>query len=45
MADDISGFDAFIISNVPLGGGLSSSASVEVVTCTFLEALTGKSLL
>ncbi|XP_021943533.1 galactokinase [Folsomia candida] len=45
FSHDISGFDAFIISNVPLGGGLSSSASVEVVTCTFLEALTGKSLL
>jgi len=38
------GFDAFITSNVPLGGGLSSSASLEVATCTFLEAMTGTTL-
>ena len=36
------GFNAIIISNVPLGGGLSSSASLEVATYTFLEALFGK---
>ncbi|XP_052133029.1 galactokinase-like [Frankliniella occidentalis] len=36
------GFDAVVISSVPLGGGLSSSASLEVATFTFLEALTGR---
>ena len=35
------GFDAAIISTVPLGGGLSSSASLEVATATMLEALYG----
>lgn len=35
-------FDAMIASSVPLGGGLSSSASLEVATYTFLEQLTGK---
>lgn len=38
----VEGFNAIIISNVPLGGGLSSSASLEVATYTFLEALFGK---
>lgn len=37
----IPGFNAVIISSVPLGGGLSSSASLEVAVYTFLEALTG----
>ena len=36
------GFDAVVVSSVPLGGGLSSSASLEVATYTFLEALTGR---
>lgn len=36
-------FNAVIISNVPTGGGLSSSAALEVATLKFLEALTGKS--
>lgn len=36
------GFNAIIVSNVPLGGGLSSSASLEVATYTFLEAIFGK---
>lgn len=40
----VSGFDAAIVTTVPLGGGLSSSASLEVATCTFLECLTGKEL-
>ncbi|XP_074648613.1 galactokinase-like [Tubulanus polymorphus] len=34
-------FDAVIHSSVPLGGGVSSSASLEVATYTFLEELTG----
>jgi len=32
-------FNAVISSNVPIGSGLSSSASLEVATATFLEAL------
>ena len=38
------GFDAFIHSTVPLGGGLSSSAALEVSTATLLEVITGKTL-
>ena len=34
-------FNAFINSNVPLGGGLSSSASLEVAVATLMEALSG----
>jgi len=37
-------FDAVIDSSVPLGGGLSSSAALEVATATLLEALTGQNL-
>lgn len=36
------GFDAVIESNVPLGGGLSSSAALEVATATLLEEMAGK---
>lgn len=38
------GFDAVIHSTVPLGGGLSSSAALEVSTATLLEASTGRKL-
>ena len=34
-------FEAVLASTVPLGAGLSSSASLEVAMYTFLEALTG----
>lgn len=34
-------FDAVIISSVPLGGGVSSSASLEVGTYIFLDELNG----
>lgn len=34
-------FQAVITSSVPTGGGLSSSASLEVATYTFLDALSG----
>lgn len=34
-------FDAVISSSVPIGGGLSSSASLEVAFYTFLDALNG----
>uniref|UniRef100_T1IN04 Galactokinase n=1 Tax=Strigamia maritima TaxID=126957 RepID=T1IN04_STRMM len=33
-------FQASIVTSVPIGGGLSSSASLEVATYTFLEELT-----
>lgn len=38
------GFDALVHSTVPLGGGLSSSAALEVATATLLEAMAGKKL-
>jgi len=33
-----------IVSNVPIGGGLSSSAALEVAVATMLEAMTGHTL-
>lgn len=41
---ELPGFNAVFASNVPVGGGLSSSAAVEVATLTFMEQLTGKQL-
>ncbi|CAK9803855.1 GALK1 [Anthophora plagiata] len=38
---DVPPFNAVIVSSVPVGAGLSSSAALEVATYTFLEALTG----
>nr|XP_031831763.1 galactokinase-like isoform X2 [Nomia melanderi] len=38
---DVPGFNAVIVSSVPIGAGLSSSAALEVATYTFLETLTG----
>jgi len=38
------GFDALVCSTVPLGGGLSSSAALEVATATLLETITGRKL-
>ena len=38
------GFQALVESSVPVGGGLSSSASIEVATATLIEAITGKTL-
>ena len=37
-------FDAVIRSDVPLGGGLSSSAALEVAVATLVEAMTGRRL-
>jgi galactokinase len=37
-------FDAVIRSTVPLGGGLSSSAALEMATATFLESILGLAL-
>src|SRR6266446_6419544 len=38
------GFDALIDSTVPLGGGLSSSAALEVATATLMEAVLGRAM-
>jgi galactokinase len=38
------GFNAVIGSDVPVGGGLSSSAALEVATATLVEAMTGITL-
>ena len=38
------GLDVLLHSTVPLGGGLSSSAALEVATATLLEAVTGKTI-
>jgi galactokinase len=40
----LSGFDAVIESSLPFGGGLASSAALEVATATLLEAMTGETL-
>jgi galactokinase len=36
--------DMLVDSNVPLGGGLSSSAALEVATATLVESVTGQTL-
>ncbi|MCX6908460.1 MAG: galactokinase, partial [Verrucomicrobia bacterium] len=36
--------DALMLSTVPLGGGLSSSAALEVATATLIETVTGHKL-
>src|ERR1039457_1676431 len=40
----VAGFDAVIESTLPYGGGLASSAALEVATATLLEAMTGQVL-
>jgi galactokinase len=40
----VEGFDAYIDSDLPLGGGLSSSAALEVAAATLLEAVTREQL-
>lgn len=37
--DTVHGFDAFVVSSVPTGAGLSSSAALECAMATFLEGL------
>lgn len=44
LGSKLPGFDAHIESTVPLGGGVSSSAALEVATATLLEAITKKKL-
>jgi galactokinase len=41
---ELPGFDAVIVSDLPTGAGLSSSAALEVATATLAEALTGRRL-
>ncbi|TVQ31348.1 MAG: galactokinase [Phycisphaeraceae bacterium] len=41
LGDGSAPFDAVIASDVPLGGGLSSSAAIEVAMCLALEAMWG----
>jgi len=36
--------DVFMYSSVPIGGGLSSSAALEVSTATLIEAVSGKTI-
>jgi galactokinase len=38
------GLDALVSTNVPIGGGLSSSAALEVATATLLEEVSGRAL-
>jgi galactokinase len=40
----VGGFDCVIDSTVPFGGGVSSSAALEVAAATLLEAMTGQIL-
>lgn len=40
----IPGFQAVAKSNVPIGGGLSSSASLEVAVATVIEAIAGQTI-
>jgi len=40
----IPALDVAFMSTVPLGGGLSSSAALEVCTATLMEAVTGKTI-
>jgi galactokinase len=40
----VGGFDAMVYSTIPIGGGVSSSAALEVATATLLEAILGEQL-
>ena len=40
----IPSLDMVVASTVPIGGGLSSSAAIEVATATLIEAVTGRTI-
>jgi galactokinase len=42
LGNEVPAFDAVLQSDVPLGGGLSSSAALEVATSTLIEAMIGR---
>lgn len=42
LGHTVPAFDAVLHSNVPLGGGLSSSAALEVATSTLIETIIGQ---
>ncbi|XP_065080221.1 galactokinase-like isoform X1 [Ochlerotatus camptorhynchus] len=44
FGQSVPGFNAVVHSNVPVGGGLSSSAALEVATITFLQQLTARKI-
>jgi galactokinase len=44
LGKKVIGFDAVIESTLPFGGGLASSAALEVATATLLEAMAGPAL-
>ncbi len=44
LGDPVPAFDAVFASDVPVGGGLSSSAALEVATATLMERLRGGGL-
>lgn len=44
IGQPVPAIDAAVISNVPIGGGLSSSAALEVAVATLLEEITGTHL-
>ena len=44
LGKKVNGFDAVVESTLPFGGGLASSAALEVATATLLEAMTGPAL-
>jgi len=44
LGAEIPSLDVFMFSTVPIGGGVSSSAALEVSTATLLEAVSGKHL-
>lgn len=44
LGAEIPSLDVFMFSTVPIGGGVSSSAALEVSAATLLEAVTGKQL-
>ena len=44
LGQRVTGFDAVVDSSLPYGGGLASSAALEVATATLIEAMNGSPL-